>query len=93
MAVQAKHIVVYGDVQGVGFRYFVQRAANRLGITGNVQNCPDSTVEIVAEGELDRLADFVREVQRGPRLARVDRLEIEDIPPRGNHAAFLIEGW
>jgi acylphosphatase len=93
MAVEAKLIVVHGDVQGVGFRYFVQRVANRLGITGNVRNCPDSTVEIIAQAESDRMADFIREVQRGPRLARVDRLEIEEIPPRGNHAAFLIEGW
>ena len=92
MALEAKHIVVHGDVQGVGFRYFVQRVAVRLGIGGNVRNCPDSTVEIVAEGEPDRMVDFVREVRKGPRLGRVDRLEIEDIPPRGNHA-FLIEGW
>ncbi len=93
MALEAKHIVVYGDVQGVGFRYFVQRAANRFGIAGNVRNCADSTVEIVAEGEADHMADFVREVRKGPRLARVDRLEVEDIPARGNHTAFLIEGW
>lgn len=93
MSVEAKHIVVHGDVQGVGFRYFVQRAATRLGLTGNVRNCPDSSVEIVAEGESDRMADFIMEVQRGPRLARVYRLDIEDIPLRGRYRAFLIEGW
>ena len=93
MSIEAKLIVVHGDVQGVGFRYFVQRAAIRLGLTGNVCNCHDSTVEIVAQGESNRMADFIGEVRRGPRLARVDRLDIEDIPPHGNYRAFLIEGW
>jgi len=91
--VEARHIVVHGDVQGVGFRYFVQRAAARLGLTGNVRNCPDGTVEIVAEGESDRMADFISEVRRGPRVGRVDRLEIEEIPPGGRYRAFMIEGW
>ena len=93
MSVEAKHIVVHGDVQGVGFRYFVQRAAARLGLTGNVRNCLDFTVEIVVEGESDRMTDFLDEVQRGPRMARIDRLDIEDIPPGGKYRTFLIEGW
>jgi len=93
MSLEAKHIVVHGDVQGVGFRYFVQGTAARFGLTGNVRNCPDSTVEIVAEGESDRMADFISEVRRGPRMARVDRLDIEDIPPSGKYRAFLIVGW
>jgi len=93
MPVEAKHITVHGDVQGVGFRYFVQRAAVRLGLTGNVRNCYDLTVEIVAEGESDRMADFIREVRSGPRLARVDRLDIEDISASGTYRGFMIEGW
>ena len=93
MSTEAKHIVVHGDVQGVGFRYFVQRAAMRLGLTGNVRNCHDSTVEIVAEGPADKMAELVSEVQTGPRQARVDRLEIEDIPPHGKYRSFAIEGW
>ena len=93
MAMQAKHIIVQGRVQGVGFRYFVQRVGMRLGLTGNVRNCPDSAVEIVVEGPARRIEEFVKEVGQGPPLARVERLDIHDIPPRGNYRSFLIEGW
>jgi acylphosphatase len=93
MAVQAKHIIVHGRVQGVGFRYFVHHVASRLGLTGNVCNCPDFTVEIVVEGPARRIEEFMHEVEQGPSLARVERLEICDIPAGGNYRSFLIEGW
>ena len=71
MAAQAKQIIVHGRVQGVGFRYFVQHTGNRLGLTGNVRNCPDSTVEIVVEGDARKIADFIKQVKKGPSLASV----------------------
>lgn len=93
MAVVAKHIIVHGRVQGVGFRYFVHDVGKRLDLVGNVRNCPDSTVEIVVEGETGRIADFVRQVERGPSLSRVQRIEVLDIPVQGTYSSFLIEGW
>ena len=93
MAMQAKRIVVHGRVQGVGFRYFVQHAANRLGLTGNVRNCPDSTVEILVEGNPKKIIEFINEVERGPSLARVQRVDVADIPVDGTYGSFLIEGW
>lgn len=93
MPVHAKRIVVHGRVQGVGFRFFVRDVAMRLGLTGNVSNLPDSTVEIVVEGNPKRIAEFIGEVQKGPSLARVERLEIEDLPGGGSHSTFQIEGW
>jgi acylphosphatase len=93
MAVHAKRIIVHGRVQGVGFRYFVQHIAARLGLAGDVRNCPDSTVEIVVEGDAKKVAELIKEVQRGPSLARVERLEILDIQIRGKYQSFLIEGW
>jgi acylphosphatase len=92
MSMQAKHIIVHGRVQGVGFRYFVRHVGNRLGLTGNVRNCPDSTVEIFVEGT-GRIADFIKEVEKGPALARVDRVDIVDIPAQGDYGSFLMEGW
>jgi acylphosphatase len=89
----AKLITVRGRVQGVGFRYFVQNAATRLGLTGNVKNCPDSSVEIVAEGNARAIADLVEQVKQGPRLARVERVEAIDIPVEGTYGSFSIEGW
>ncbi len=93
MAAHAKQIIVYGRVQGVGFRYFVQHVGNRLGLTGNVRNCPDSTVEIVVEGDAKGIADFIKQVERGPSLARVQRVDVVDIPVQGTYGSFSIEGW
>ncbi len=93
MSMQAKRIVVHGRVQGVGFRYFAQRVGERLGLCGNVRNRPDSTVEIVVEGEAEKIAEFLRRVEQGPPLAWVQRVEVTDIPVQGTYRSFLIEGW
>lgn len=92
-AVKAKQIIVHGRVQGVGFRYFVRHVGVRLGLTGNVRNCPDSTVEIIVEGPAGKIEEFIRQVKQGPSLARVQRVEITDIPAHGAYGTFLIEGW
>ncbi|NLT68905.1 MAG: acylphosphatase [Acidobacteria bacterium] len=93
MAARAKRIVVHGRVQGVGFRFFVQNTGLRLGLTGNVRNCPDSTVEIIVEGSEKKIAEFIRQVEKGPSYARVERVDIVDIPVEGTYGSFLIEGW
>jgi len=70
------HLLVRGRVQGVGFRAFVLRRAQALGITGWVRNCADGSVELEAEGEPERLERLVEAVSRGPvgaRVAAVDR--------------------
>ncbi len=93
MPVQTKRLVAHGRVQGVGFRYFVRDVGMRLGLTGNVSNLPDATVEIIVEGNPKRIVEFIREVQKGPSLARVDRLEIQDLPDGGSYSTFHVEGW
>ena len=93
MAKQARRIIVHGMVQGVGFRYFVQRLGKRLGLTGNVCNLPDGTVEIVVEGSPGPMEDFTREVRTGPPMAVVDRLEVHDIAFSGRYPTFMTEGW
>jgi acylphosphatase len=71
------HAVVRGDVQGVGFRYFVQRKAQQLGLKGWVRNNEDGSVELVAEGERDALEQLKSALQEGPRMARVDRVDTQ----------------
>ncbi len=93
MASQAKHIIVHGRVQGVGFRFFVQHTAERLGLHGNVRNCDDGTVEIVVEGNPKRIVDFIGHVEKGPPLSRVSHMDIHDVPAEGNYSSFEIEGW
>jgi acylphosphatase len=93
MAKLARRIVVHGMVQGVGFRYFVQRLGKRLALAGDVRNLPDATVEIFVEGNAGPMDEFMKEVRRGPSMGHVDRLEIHEIAAGGKPAAFTIEGW
>ena len=85
------HAIVRGTVQGVGFRWFVQRTANRLGLAGWVRNRKDGTVEVYAEGDdamFPALADALRQ---GPGGARVTHLDVEHGDPRGLEPPFLID--
>lgn len=79
----ALHAVVHGDVQGVGFRDFVQRRASRAGLSGWVRNRPDGTVEVLAEGDRAKLGGFLEELTRGPGMAEVERVEADWEPERG----------
>lgn len=67
---------ISGRVQGVGFRWFVFREAQAIGVAGYVRNCSDGSVEVVAEGseeELDKLEAVCREGPRSSHVARVER--------------------
>jgi acylphosphatase len=85
------HIEVSGVVQGVGFRYFVARCAERLRLAGRVRNLPDGSVEIVAEGPRPALEELVREVRTGPRMARVADVRVEWGEPNTRATAFTVE--
>ena len=76
-------LVVYGTVQGVGFRVSAREAASSCPITGWVRNLPDGTVEIVAYGSADAVARMTAWAQRGPRYASVERVQVDAIeyPP------------
>ena len=82
------HAVVHGDVQGVGFRYFVQRKAQELGLRGWVRNNDDGTVELVAEGSREALEELRRVVEEGPRMARVDRVDAQWSAATGTLRSF-----
>ncbi len=71
------HIVVEGLVQGVGFRWFVQRRAESLGVNGWVRNLYNGNVEIEAEADRSLLEELIKEIKVGPRSAHVTNLRIE----------------
>jgi acylphosphatase len=71
------HIIAEGLVQGVGFRWFVARRAEALGVKGWVRNLYNGSVEIEAEAERSLLEEFIKEVKVGPRSAHVTNLCIE----------------
>jgi len=80
--------VVRGEVQGVGYRWAVQRQARRLGLTGYAENLPDGSVRVEAEGDpthLDELEAFLR---GGPRFAEVERLDSERVAATGEFHGF-----
>jgi acylphosphatase len=89
--VERRHVVIYGFVQGVGFRFGVERAANTRRVAGWVRNRPDGAVEAVFEGtpeDVEALVDFCR---RGPRSAEVERVEVEVESAEGL-AGFRVAG-
>ena len=77
-------------MQGVGFRWFTQTAAERENIHGWVRNLRDGRVEVAAEGDADALQRFEQALRQGPRGARVEQLEIEHTVPAGRDTGFSI---
>jgi acylphosphatase len=74
---QAKRFFITGFVQGVGFRYFTQDAAERLHLSGYVRNLRDGRVEAYAIGTGKQLADFRAALEQGPRFSRVTEVQEE----------------
>ena len=76
----AVRFLVGGRVQGVGFRWFVLREAEHLGLRGLARNLPDGAVEVIAEGTVQALEELERTLRRGPTMAHVDSVEKLDVP-------------
>lgn len=91
-ATLAKRFVVRGRVQGVGFRWFVEREAHMLGIAGWVRNSSDGSVEVLAMGTRDQLLGLRSKLQQGPRASRVDDVEESESKPVEGLKSFRIEG-
>ena len=90
MALKQLHALVSGMVQGVGYRYFVQRRANQLRLYGIVRNLPDGRVEVIAEGNEVSLNELYRNLMSGPSFSRVDDVLIEWREAQGKYKSFQI---
>ncbi|MGA2903206.1 MAG: acylphosphatase [Candidatus Korobacteraceae bacterium] len=88
---ETRRYVVSGRVQGVGFRWFVEREAAQLGVTGWVRNCANGDVEVMATGTGDQHNALRQKLQQGPRASRVD-LVGESRAPLLESPSFRIEG-
>jgi acylphosphatase len=75
MSSRARRFTVHGRVQGVFFRDSTRREARRLGINGHAVNLPDGTVEVLAAGSEDALAELERWLHEGPPMSRVTHVE------------------
>ncbi|CUT01857.1 acylphosphatase [Candidatus Chrysopegis kryptomonas] len=87
------HIIVKGLVQGVGFRWFVQKHANHLGLNGWVRNLSNGDVEIEVEGERSLVEELIKLVKVGPRYAQVEDVQITWKPYEAKYKSFEIKGW
>lgn len=76
----ATRYVVRGRVQGVGFRWFVWRQAERLGVRGWAENLGDGSVEVVVDGPAEQVARLEETLRRGPSGAQVTGVEKTDLP-------------
>lgn len=84
-------IIVSGRVQGVAFRYFTVQQAYQFRILGNVRNTADGKVKIIAVGDEVNLESFIEAVKQGPRLARVDDIQILPLKSHREFTNFRIE--
>ena len=85
--IQAKFTVT-GSVQGVGYRYFVLRNAQILGLMGYAKNCYDGSVEVVAEGQEKSITELFTQLKKGPFNAYVEDVKVEYSPYQGKYKGF-----
>jgi acylphosphatase len=81
---------VSGRVQMVMYRDFATRKARGLRLVGEVQNLPDKTVRVVAEGPKEKLAVYVEKLNKGSLLAQVEGVEVSWSPAQGTYTSFSI---
>ena len=82
------HVLVKGQVQGVGFSAHVEFYARQIGVTGWVRNVGWDTVEAVAEGERANVERFIEVMKEGPRMSQVDESKVEWENPTGEFREF-----
>ena len=87
----ARKFTISGIVQGVGFRFFTQRAAARHQVSGYVRNLKDRRVEVLAEGDADAVEEFKHELIAGPTYSKVEGLEEIVLEPGNLYSSFRIE--
>jgi acylphosphatase len=91
MPTVARRFFIRGGVQGVGYRFFAQRAAAKHQVVGYVRNEPDGSVEVLAEGQASNVEAFKNELAAGPQWARVEQVEEINLDPSGTYRSFRVE--
>jgi acylphosphatase len=79
-----------GRVQGVAYRFFSEKCAGMMGITGWARNLPDGRVEVLAEGSGENIEAFLERLREGPRLARVDSFDVRREVSTGEFRDFQV---
>lgn len=90
MKTVTKHLLFTGNVQGVGFRAYTRRAARTAGVTGWVRNLADGRVEILLQGDPDRVDGVIQQIAGGPPAARVESMIVDDVESGESFDQFSI---
>lgn len=85
-----KQIRVTGTVQGVGYRYFAQKNANRYQLTGYAMNMPDGSVKLIAQGHDPQLEAFIGCLESGPRFASVESISVDGLDETETYYNFEV---
>lgn len=95
MTLEAYNYLISGRVQGVGFRWFTEREARRLGVSGFVRNLPDGRVEVLAQARPSVLVELEASLRRGPAMAKVKALDKEPVAVDETLTGFDVRhhGW
>ncbi|MGM0370296.1 MAG: acylphosphatase [Bacillota bacterium] len=86
-----KHVYISGRVQGVGFRAFTVKTAQKMNLTGWVKNLSDGRVEAVFSGRQEDVEEILEAVHEGPSFARVDDVEVIDETYDGKYNGFEVK--
>jgi len=86
----ARQVFYEGRVQGVGFRYTVKNLARGFDVVGSVRNLADGRVELMAAGDADEVADFLKAVRESALAGHIQNEEVHDIPPPTGLRGFTI---
>lgn len=84
-------IQIFGAVQGVGFRYYVNYTARIYNITGWVKNCDDGSVEIEAQGHSEILNKFIEKLKIGNRFSEVEEIKVINLPLVDTEFSFTVK--
>jgi acylphosphatase len=87
----ARRLLISGEVQGVGFRFFTQRSAAKHQVRGYVRNLPDGRVEAFVQGNESSVNAFTRDLAAGPRFSKVTEVEELVVEPTNEYSTFRIE--
>ena len=75
------HIIAFGRVQGVFFRDNTRKKAVELGLKGYAKNLPDGNVEIVAQGDEEKIIELIEFIKKGPGIAKVENIKVKHKEP------------
>ncbi len=90
-SIERVYLKIHGKVQGVGYRYYVQKHANEFGLTGWVQNQPDGTVDAEFQGSSENIEEMINHCFVGPGMAEVSHIDKESIPVKEEEHAFRVK--